>query len=60
MITPWGGAADGTLCAAQGSRLAPDDRGRGQRGRYAVKKGLANVGATIFLNPLPETVGWEK
>ncbi|OIK04262.1 ABC transporter substrate-binding protein [Streptomyces monashensis] len=27
---------------------------------YAVKKGLANVGATIFYNPLPETVGWEK
>ncbi|MGW6530397.1 ABC transporter family substrate-binding protein [Streptomyces venezuelae] len=27
---------------------------------YTVKKGLANVGATIFHNPLPETVGWEK
>ncbi|KOV64680.1 ABC transporter substrate-binding protein [Streptomyces sp. MMG1121] len=27
---------------------------------YAVKKGLANVGATIFYSPLPETVGWEK
>ncbi|MFI5972171.1 ABC transporter family substrate-binding protein [Streptomyces sp. NPDC051452] len=27
---------------------------------YGVKKGLANVGATIFANPLPETVGWEK
>ncbi|MET9148140.1 ABC transporter family substrate-binding protein [Streptomyces sp. NPDC004042] len=27
---------------------------------YGVKKGLANVGATIFHNPLPETVGWEK
>ncbi|WP_190329241.1 ABC transporter family substrate-binding protein [Streptomyces venezuelae] len=27
---------------------------------YSVKKGLANVGATIFYNPLPETVGWEK
>ncbi|MET9174821.1 ABC transporter family substrate-binding protein [Streptomyces misionensis] len=27
---------------------------------YGVKKGLANVGATIFYNPLPETVGWEK
>ncbi|MEU8970471.1 ABC transporter family substrate-binding protein [Streptomyces monashensis] len=27
---------------------------------YAVKKGLANVGATIFYNPLPETVGWEQ
>ncbi|WP_392667640.1 ABC transporter family substrate-binding protein [Streptomyces sp. LN785] len=27
---------------------------------YAVKKGLANVGATIFYTPLPETVGWEK
>ncbi|GAA3758228.1 ABC transporter family substrate-binding protein [Streptomyces tremellae] len=27
---------------------------------YAVKKGLANVGATIFYNPLPETVGWQK
>jgi peptide/nickel transport system substrate-binding protein len=27
---------------------------------YAVKKGLANVGASIFYSPLPETVGWEK
>ncbi|WKE68345.1 ABC transporter family substrate-binding protein [Streptomyces sp. WP-1] len=27
---------------------------------YGVKKGLANVGATIFYNPLPETVGWQK
>ncbi|MFD0022929.1 ABC transporter family substrate-binding protein [Streptomyces sp. NPDC058382] len=27
---------------------------------YGVKKGLANVGATIFYTPLPETVGWEK
>ncbi|MEU8689323.1 ABC transporter family substrate-binding protein [Streptomyces sp. NPDC048665] len=27
---------------------------------YAVKKGLANIGATIFYNPLPETVGWQK
>ena len=27
---------------------------------YAVKKGLANVGATIFFNPLPETIGWQK
>ncbi|MFF1379410.1 ABC transporter family substrate-binding protein [Streptomyces sp. NPDC058308] len=27
---------------------------------YSVKKGLANVGATIFHNPLPETVGWER
>ncbi|MFF2523714.1 ABC transporter family substrate-binding protein [Streptomyces liangshanensis] len=27
---------------------------------YAVRKGLANVGATIFYNPLPETVGWQK
>ncbi|MFE7612141.1 ABC transporter family substrate-binding protein [Streptomyces celluloflavus] len=27
---------------------------------YGVKKGLANVGATIFHTPLPETVGWEK
>ncbi|GHE14062.1 ABC transporter family substrate-binding protein [Streptomyces alanosinicus] len=27
---------------------------------YGVKKGLANVGATIFYNPLPETIGWEK
>ncbi|MYU02665.1 ABC transporter family substrate-binding protein [Streptomyces sp. SID8366] len=27
---------------------------------YGVKKGLANVGATIFYNPLPETVGWAK
>ncbi|MFD9791966.1 ABC transporter family substrate-binding protein [Streptomyces sp. NPDC059070] len=27
---------------------------------YGVKKGLANVGATIFYSPLPETVGWQK
>ncbi|MET8454074.1 ABC transporter family substrate-binding protein [Streptomyces sp. NPDC005209] len=27
---------------------------------YGVKTGLANVGATIFYNPLPETVGWEN
>lgn len=27
---------------------------------YGVKKGLANVGATIFNTPLPETVGWQK
>ncbi|WP_327179149.1 ABC transporter family substrate-binding protein [Streptomyces sp. NBC_01335] len=27
---------------------------------YAVKNGLANAGATIFYNPLPETVGWQK
>ncbi|MGW2846948.1 ABC transporter family substrate-binding protein [Streptomyces sp. NPDC001274] len=27
---------------------------------YSVKKGLANVGATIFHSPLPETIGWEK
>ena len=27
---------------------------------YGVKHGLANVGATIFGTPLPETVGWEK
>lgn len=27
---------------------------------YGVKKGLANVGATIFCTPLPETVGWQK
>ncbi|MEU2625241.1 ABC transporter family substrate-binding protein [Streptomyces sp. NPDC007157] len=27
---------------------------------YGVKKGLANVGATIFGTPLPETVGWQK
>lgn len=27
---------------------------------YGVKKGLANVGATIFFTPLPETVGWQK
>lgn len=27
---------------------------------YAVKKGLANAGATIFHNPLPETIGWQK
>ncbi|MFB7493843.1 ABC transporter family substrate-binding protein [Streptomyces sp. NPDC056161] len=27
---------------------------------YGVKDGLANVGATIFGTPLPETVGWQK
>ncbi|MBD0746691.1 ABC transporter substrate-binding protein [Streptomyces sp. CBMA152] len=27
---------------------------------YGVKKGLANVGATVFHSPLPETVGWQK
>lgn len=27
---------------------------------YGVKKGLANVGATIFNTPLPETIGWQK
>lgn len=27
---------------------------------YGIKKGLANVGATIFLSPLPETIGWQK
>ena len=27
---------------------------------YAVSTGLANVGATIFGTPLPETVGWQK
>lgn len=27
---------------------------------YSVKKGLANVGATIFFSPLPETIGWQK
>ncbi|WP_030670673.1 ABC transporter family substrate-binding protein [Streptomyces sp. NRRL B-1347] len=27
---------------------------------YSVKKDLANVGATMFYSPLPETVGWEK
>ncbi|MGC5165844.1 ABC transporter family substrate-binding protein [Luteimicrobium sp. DT211] len=27
---------------------------------YGVKKGLANVGATIFYSPLPETVGYVK
>jgi peptide/nickel transport system substrate-binding protein len=27
---------------------------------YGVSKGLANVGATIFGTPLPETVGWKK
>ncbi|MGW0885929.1 ABC transporter family substrate-binding protein [Streptomyces sp. NPDC002671] len=27
---------------------------------YGVKNGLANVGATIFGTPLPETVGWQK
>lgn len=25
-----------------------------------MKKGLADIGATIFYSPLPETVGWEK
>ncbi|MFI5751729.1 hypothetical protein ACIBBE_38995 [Streptomyces sp. NPDC051644] len=27
---------------------------------YSVKKGLANVGVSIFCRPLPETAGWEK
>ncbi|QCX80629.1 Oligopeptide-binding protein OppA precursor [Streptomyces sp. YIM 121038] len=27
---------------------------------YSVKKDLANVGATMFYSPLPETVGWKK
>lgn len=27
---------------------------------YAVKKGLANVGATLLYTPLPEEIGWEK
>lgn len=27
---------------------------------YQVKKGLANVGATLIHNPLPETIGWQK
>jgi peptide/nickel transport system substrate-binding protein len=27
---------------------------------YAVSNGLANVGATIFGTPLPETIGWQK
>ncbi|WP_328959101.1 ABC transporter family substrate-binding protein [Kitasatospora purpeofusca] len=27
---------------------------------YGLRKGLANVGATIFYSPLPETVGWQK
>ncbi|MFC8509931.1 ABC transporter family substrate-binding protein [Streptomyces sp. NPDC057411] len=27
---------------------------------YGVRNGLANVGATIFGTPLPETVGWQK
>ncbi|QDP96290.1 hypothetical protein FOE78_10610 [Microlunatus elymi] len=27
---------------------------------YAVKKDLANIGATIFFNPLPETIGYQK
>lgn len=27
---------------------------------YAVPTGLANIGATIFGTPLPETVGWQK
>ncbi|MFK0174174.1 hypothetical protein ACIQU5_35960 [Streptomyces sp. NPDC090306] len=30
------------------------------RSTYGVHKSLANVGATIFCNTLPETVGWEK
>jgi peptide/nickel transport system substrate-binding protein len=27
---------------------------------YGVSKGLANVGATIFGTPLPETIGWQS
>lgn len=27
---------------------------------YAVKKGLANVGATLLYSPLPETIGYQK
>ncbi|MER5887178.1 ABC transporter family substrate-binding protein [Streptomyces sp. NPDC001941] len=27
---------------------------------YGIKKGLANVGASIFYSPLPETIGWQK
>ncbi|WP_233290361.1 ABC transporter family substrate-binding protein [Kitasatospora sp. MBT66] len=27
---------------------------------YGLRKGLANVGATIFHSPLPETIGWQK
>jgi peptide/nickel transport system substrate-binding protein len=27
---------------------------------YGVSSGLANIGATIFGTPLPETVGWQK
>lgn len=27
---------------------------------YGVSKGLANIGATIFGTPLPETIGWQK
>ncbi|TDQ00255.1 ABC transporter family substrate-binding protein [Labedaea rhizosphaerae] len=27
---------------------------------YGVSQGLANIGATIFATPLPETVGWQK
>lgn len=27
---------------------------------YGVKKGLANVGATLLYSPLPETIGWQK
>ena len=27
---------------------------------YGISKGLANIGATIFGTPLPETVGWQK
>ena len=27
---------------------------------YALSNGLANIGATIFGTPLPETIGWQK
>lgn len=27
---------------------------------YSVKKGLANVGATLLYSPLPETIGYQK
>ena len=26
----------------------------------ATKKGLANVGASVFYFPFPETIGWQK
>ncbi|MFJ3221384.1 hypothetical protein ACIPLC_36375 [Kitasatospora sp. NPDC086801] len=27
---------------------------------HGIRKGLANVGATVFYSPLPETIGWQK